>query len=257
MIIEKNPNDLKKEKFSYFLKKTKNTLFIVLIGIIIVMLVLVIFLAWYNFVVVKQYQQNLLNIANSIAATNKSLDEKTARFSSAELLLNNTNRILSTIYFGTADTEEKEEAKNFTAFSIIYKDRFYLITAGHCVEFENIKYKNFKFKANNKNIWLYPKLLAYENDYANNKDYAIFYKGNLITMGLYPATDNEDLSPQYVLGNIERDLNFIKRYKDVKQGESGSPVINLKFHVIGIMIKKDGSYTPIQVVLDAIDNENI
>jgi hypothetical protein len=48
-------------------------------------------------------------------------------------------------------------------------------------------------------------------------------------------------------------LNLIKKYKDARQGESGSPVINSKCHVLGIMIKKDGSYTPIQEVLNAIN----
>ena len=254
MIIENNQKSSGSKKSFRFFKKPQSILITVLLIVIIIMLALVIIIAWHNSTIVRKYQQDLSGLAGSFANIESSLDEKTARLSSAELLLNNTNRILSTVYFGTADIDERKEAKDFTAFSIIYKDRFYLITAGHCVEYENIKYKNFKFKANNGRIWLAPELLTYENDYTNDKDYAIFYKNNLITMGLYPAAKNEDLSPQYVLGNIERDLNLIKKYKDARQGESGSPVINSKCHVVGIMIKKDGSYTPIQAVLDAIDN---
>jgi len=254
MVIVKKHENSKTGSSSCFPKKNRNILFIVFSCIIIVMLAVVISLTCYNSIVIRQYRQSLSGIADSIIATNKTLDEKASMLSSAELLLDNTNKILSTVYYGTADTDEKTEAKNFTAFSIIYKDTFYLITAGHCIEYEDVKYKNFKFKANNGMFWIIPDLLIYENDYADNYDYAVFYRKNSIRMGLYPATGEEDMSPQYVLGNIERDLNLVKRYKDARQGESGSPVINSKCHVVGIMIKNDGSYTPIQAVLDAIDN---
>ncbi len=243
-------------KYDFF-KKPQNILTTVFLSLIVIMLALVIFISCYNTALLKKYRQELSGLADSFAAIDNTLNERTARLSSAELLLNNTNRILSTVYFGTADIDEREEAKDFTAFSIIHKDTFYLITAGHCVEFENIKYKNFKFMANNGRSWVYPDLLTYENDYTNNKDYAIFYEDNLIRTGLYPAVKDEDQMPQYVLGNIERNLNLVKKYKDARQGESGSPIINSKCHVVGIMIKKDGSYTPIQVVLDAIDKAGI
>ena len=131
--------------------------------------------------------------------------------------------------------------------------RFYIITAGHCVEIDDIKYKNFKFKSNSRFNWIYPDLLDYKNDYQNNNDYAIFYDTN-VSMGLIPAESNEDLTPQYVLGNIDRNLNIIKRYKDAKEGESGSPILNSKCHVIGVMIKKGGGFTPIQIVLEILDH---
>ena len=257
MITENSLKGLGDKKLSNFFKKPKNIFFTVLLSIIIIMLSLVIFITWYNTSLLRQYQQDLSSLSGSFADIDNKLNERTTRLSSAELLLNNTNRILSTVYFGTADIDERKEVKDFTAFSIIYKDRFYLITAGHCIEFENIKYKNFKFMANNGRTWVTPELLTYKNDYTNNTDYAIFYKENLITTGLYPAVKDEDQSPQYVLGNIERDLNLIKKYKDARQGESGSPVINSKCHVVGVMIKKDGSYTPIQEVLAAIDKLGI
>jgi hypothetical protein len=253
MITDNDRKDLSDKKLSNFFKKPENIVFTVFLGIIIIMLSLIIIISLYNVTLIRKYGQDLASLSASFAEIDGTINERTARLSSAELLLNNTNRILSTVYFGTADIDERKEAKDFTAFSILYKDRFYLITAGHCIEFENIKYKNFKFMANNGRSWVTPELLAYENDYTNNTDYAIFYKENLITMGLYPAVKDENQSPQYVLGNIERDLNLIKKYKDARQGESGSPVISSKCHVVGIMIKKDGSYTPIQEVLDAID----
>jgi hypothetical protein len=257
MVTENSVKDSGDKKLSVFFKKPKNIFFTVLLCIIIIMLSLVIFITRYNTSLIRKYGQELSILATSFANIDGTINERTARLSSAELLLNNTNRILSTVYFGTADTDERKEAKDFTAFSILYKDRFYLITAGHCIEFENIKYKNFKFIANNGRVWLTPELLAYENDYSNNTDYAIFYKDNLISTGLYPASKDEDQTPQYVLGNTERDLNLIKKYKDARQGESGSPVINSNCHVLGIMIKKDGSYTPIQEVLDAIEKLGI
>ena len=114
------------------------------------------------------------------------------------------------------------------------------------------KYENFKFKSNKSAGWITPKLLDYKNDYQNNLDYAIFYLKNPVNMGLIPAKTGEDMKPQYVLGNIDRGLNLVKRYKEAKEGESGSPILNSSCHVMGLMIKSDGSYTPISAVLDAL-----
>jgi len=162
-------------KYNFF-KKPQNIILTVFLSVIAVMLSLIIFITWYNTSLIRKYRQDLTSIADSFANIDGTINERTARLSSAEILLNNTNRILSTVYFGTADIDERKEAKDFTAFSIIYKDRFYLITAGHCIEFENIKYKNFKFMANNGRTWVTPDLLAFENDYTNNKDYAVFIR---------------------------------------------------------------------------------
>ncbi len=139
----------------------------------------------------------------------------------------------------------------------MYKDKYYVITADHCIEMDGKKYKNFKFKANNKNYYISLKLIDYESDYNNNIDYAIFYHPYIIRRGLYPAGPDEDQTPQYVLGNIERNLNLVKRYHDAKEGESGSPVLNANCHVGGIVIKKNGEYTPISEVLKAIESITI
>jgi len=168
--------------------------------------------------------------------------------------MNNTNRILTTVYFGTADIGQKEQAKDFTAFSMIYNEKFYVITAGHCVEMDGEKYSNWKFKSNKGAGWITPELLGYKSDYRNNIDYAIFYQDGLITTGLIPAKPGEDMAPQYVLGNLERGLNLVKRYNDAKEGESGSPILNSSCHVVGIMIKKGGTYTPVEIVLEALSN---
>ncbi len=193
------------------------------------------------------------NISDTVNIINADIVSRLAQRSTAELLMNNTNLILSTVYFGTADSDTSEETRDFTAFSIMYKDKYYIITAGHSVEMDGLKYKNFKFKANNKNNFITPPLIEYCSDYSNNVDYAIFYDPHIIRTGLYPAGEDEDNTPQYVLGNLKKNINLVKRYKDARQGESGSPVINSKCHVVGIMIKKDGEYTPIEIVLEAID----
>lgn len=225
-----------------------------------VFLVIIIIISTALFIEIKNasnlvynYQRDLSKLSASFSDISKVIDQRFAKLSSAELLLNNTNEILSTVYFGTADTDVREEARDFTAFSMLYNDEFYLITAGHSIEMDGERYKNFKFKANNGMSWIRPELLDYKSDYKNNLDYAIFYSEN-ITMGLIPAKSDEDLAPRYVLGNLERNLNLIKRYSNAIQGESGSPILNSKCHVVGLMIKSDGNYTPIQVVLDALAN---
>lgn len=198
------------------------------------------------------YEQEISKISNSINEINKIVNQGFVKLNSAELFLNNTNKILSTVYFGTADRGECEEAKNFTAFTIQYNDKFYLITAGHCVEMDGEKYENFKFKSNRSKNWVMPELLDYKSDYKNNLDYAIFYSGNPINTGLIPAKPGEDMTPLYILGNLERGLNLVKVYSNTMEGESGSPILNSSCHVIGLIIKSDGTYTPIAVVLDAL-----
>lgn len=205
----------------------------------------------------SKYNSNISTLANEVSVLDKDFNERMAKLNGSELLLSNMNRIISTVYYGTADNDVREEVKDFTAFAMMYKEKYYLITAGHCIEFEGEHYKNFKFKANDATDWINSNLVDYKSDYENNIDYAIFYFPNRIRMGLIPAAPEEEITPQYVLGNLERGLNLVKRYKDAKEGESGSPVLNSKCHVIGILIKKDGTYTPIQVVLKALDTIKI
>jgi len=199
------------------------------------------------------YEQDISEISNSMNEINENVNQGFIKLNSAELLLKNTNKILTTVYFGTADRGECEEAKNFTAFTLQYNDNFYLITAGHCVEMDGEKYENFKFKSNKSKSWIMPELLDYKSDYKNNLDYAIFYSANPVNTGLIPVKPGEDLTPRYVIGNIERSLNLVKVYGSAIEGESGSPVLNSNCHVIGLVIKNDGTYTPITAVLDALD----
>jgi hypothetical protein len=252
--VKKKPQPIRArlKELSGLLKNPPVAITAVCISLIIILVVVLSLLLSGIYSGIGTYSKTLNNLASSYASINKELDERTAHLSTAELLLDNTNRILSTVYFGTADIGEKEEAKDFTAFTMLYNKKFYLITAGHCIELGEEKYSNFKFKANNKSYWLHPKLLAFENDYKNKRDYAIFYSEHLFTMGLIPASGKEDLEPQYVLGNTERDLNLVKRYSDAIYGESGSPIINKKCHVVGVMITREGEFTPINTVLEAL-----
>lgn len=128
-----------------------------------------------------------------------------------------------------------------------YNGKYYLITAGHAVENEYGKFKNFKFKANFSNTWIYPKLLAYENDFFNNRDYAIFYSDK-IKSGLDFKTGS--FYPEYILGNSK--INILKKYNRLTliPGDSGSPVIDLDGKVLGIAT---GNFVDIKIVLNKID----
>jgi hypothetical protein len=176
--------------------------------------------------------------------------EKDKELKSYNTLINNSNILLSTVYYGTAELTEGGPDGTFTVFSMFYKDNFYLITAGHCIEYNDLKYTKFKFKSNSSGTYIYPKLLDYNNDYKSNKDYAIFYS-HLVRKGL--LVYEEDKEPKYVLGNTEKRINFFKRFETSVGGESGSPILNSSCRLVGIVIKNNDNYTPIGVVTNAID----
>lgn len=176
--------------------------------------------------------------------------EKEEELKRNNILINNSNILLSTVYYGTAEPIEVGTDKKFTAFGLFYRDVFYLITAGHCIEYDGLKYTNFKFKSNNSESFIYPKLLDYNNDYKNNKDYAIFYS-HFVRKGL--LIYDEDKEPKYVLGNTERRINYFKEFNNAIGGESGSPILNSKCGLVGVVIKNNDQYTPIEVVTGAID----
>lgn len=172
------------------------------------------------------------------------LEEDISRYSK---LIGSLNTLLGNVYYGYAENENYI-LDGFTAFSMEYNGRYYLITAGHAVENNNIIFTDFKFKANYSDSWIYPRLLTYKNLYTHNEDYAIFYSED-IDSGL--AVNSTNVNNKYVLGANK--LNTIRRagMSKVIQGESGSPVINLDGEVIEILT---GGTTDIDVVLRAIDN---
>jgi hypothetical protein len=131
-----------------------------------------------------------------------------------------------------------------TGFSIEYKDKYYLLTAGHYVEsLEGYGvFGNFRFLINDK--WIYPKLLTYEvADIV--PDYAIFYSDK-ITDGFNVDTNNTE--PDYRLG-IEPLIQENNNWG--LDGECGSPIIDLDGEAIGLHV---GYLQDIDIVLEAIDN---
>ena len=185
-------------------------------------------------------KEELSNLENDLDLSNEEIDKYNN-------LLINLNELLSNVYYGYASNSEWT-LDGFTAFSLKYNDKYYIITAGHCVENEYGKFGNFKFKANFSNNWIYPKLLTYENDFEGNRDYAILYSDK-ITSGLEFDLDNG--YPEYVLGN--GDNNIFKEFftYNLVEGESGSPVIDLDGQAIGIAT---GNFVDINLVIEAIDN---
>lgn len=204
-----------------------------------------------------------VNITETVVITETSIVtqtiEDTARIDELEIelkqyqaLLSEVNSLLENVYKGNAKNSNWT-ADEFTAFSLEYKDKFYLITAGHCVHYKYAGtdtgvFTNFSFKANFSDKIIYPKLLKYENDFVNNRDYAILYSDK-IKDGL--DFDLIQTSPEYILGN-END-NVLKEFSlyNLLDGESGSPVIDIDGQVISIAT---GNFVDIDLVIEAIDS---
>ena len=195
-------------------------------------------------------EEEIRDLKIEIAQLEEETEEQNEQLSEYDILTGNLNKLLTTVFYGSAVPETEGREKNFTAFSMFYKDNFYLITAGHCIEYEGIKYTDFKFKSNTSSRWIYPELLYYEADYMNNRDYGIFTLSRLRT-GL--VIDDEDTKPRYVLGNFERRLNFLKEFDYAAEGESGSPILSSGCKLVGIIIKNNMDYTPISEVTRTID----
>ncbi len=164
-------------------------------------------------------------------------------------LIRNLNNLLRNIYcvYG----ENSGGSIIATGFSLYYKGKYYLITAGHVVNGGYGKFENLKFKANFSNEWVYPKLLTYENNRID-PDYAIFYS-NKITDGFLSYSNNTD-GKKYILGSENVSFNSLKEFdNNAIDGESGSPIINLDQELIGTCIHQ-GDFTKINIILSAIDN---
>lgn len=173
-----------------------------------------------------------------------------------KVLLNNINDLLKNVYIGS--TSPKETEYTFTAFKIIYKDKSYIVTAGHCVADNYGEKGSFKFKANFSQEWIYPELLGYKAEFFNLDDYGVFYSSD-ITGGLKVTGDlSKPSENNYVLGSMDKQLSIFRNLGDSSQkGESGSPVINDVGEVIGIYVIYGLVYTPIQLALDIIESSVI
>lgn len=186
----------------------------------------------------------------------RKLEEAEEKNQKYDYLLRNLNSLLANVYIGISSNENWISG-NYVAFSIEYNDKFYLVTAGHCVhlEFEgkNIKYTDFKFKANYSDDWIYPKLLTYNNNYLANDDYAVFVSDK-ITDGFIIDTENNISKYKIIYPEIS-DKVIIDIYDGGIDGESGSPVIDIDGEITGIATTGTHLYnTKIDTVLQAIDN---
>ncbi|MGM0365986.1 MAG: hypothetical protein ACQEP5_05565 [Actinomycetota bacterium] len=175
---------------------------------------------------------------------------KDNHISEYEVLISNFNLLLSTVYYGSAVSTIGGKEQSFTAFSMNYGDNYYIITAGHCIEYNGIKYEDFKFKANRSGLWIYPKLLGYESDPENNRDYAVFYHPS-VRLGL--LVESEDKPPKYVIGNSHNSINILKQFDSSIKGESGSPILSSGCRLVGMVIKDNTDFTPISVITEAIE----
>jgi hypothetical protein len=190
----------------------------------------------------------LQNDYDKLKADYEDLTEQNIRYND---LIDNLNVLLSSVYYGYSNNENFEN--EFTAFSLNYNDKYYLITVGHAVEQDGQKYTDFKFKPNFSDEWIYPELLTYKFDYDNKRttlsyDYAIFYS-NIIADGLIPEIDRD--FPEFVLGNCK--FNIVRNNGTAIPGESGSPIINLDGEVTGML---SAPFTDIDIILQAIDELN-
>jgi hypothetical protein len=199
---------------------------------------------------IDQAAEEIEELKMEIAGLRQDIELKQEELQDHDILTRNLNRLLETVYYGSASPIEGGREKNFTAFAMHYREEFYLITAGHCIEYDSVTYTDFRFKSNYSGSWVYPELLYYEADYENNRDFAVF-SHRLITRGL--IIEEEDKEPRYVLGNIERKLNLFREFDTAREGESGSPILSRGCRLVGIVIKNNSEYTPISDVTDAID----
>jgi len=198
----------------------------------------------------KQAQEEIDSLKIEISELENKIIQKESELKNYDILTNNFNKLVSTIYYGNATSLNGDKEKNFTAFGLFYNDQYYLITAGHCIEFNGKKYINFKFKSNVSMKWIEPELLYFQNDFENNNDFAIFHHEK-IKRGLLYSTD--DKNPKYILGNTKRKLNLFKEFSTASEGESGSPILNSGCKVIGVVIKENIDFTPIKNVIEVLE----
>lgn len=206
-----------------------------------------------NYVLKEEYEDlysDYLGDQESIKDLENQISELKGEPEKLRSIINNFNKLLRNVYIGSADP--KELAYTFTAFSIEYKGKYYLITAGHCVKDNFGKEGKFKFKANFSDEWIYPELLGYKAEFWNLDDYGVFSSDKLYSG--FKISDQET-KENYLIGSMDKNLSVLRNLgAGSKRGESGSPVINENGEVIGIYVVYGLVYTPIQLALDIIDN---
>jgi len=223
---------------------------------ILIVLLIALFGCDSNYVLETDTIPETITVYETVIQTQIVEVENTDRINELELevqaykdLIGNLNELLSCVYYGYA-SNSNWILDGFTAFSLAYNGKYYLITAGHAVEQQSYgKFGNFKFKANFSNDWIYPELLKYNPGIEDvRNDYAVFYTSD-IKSGLKPG---EYILPAYTLGT--GNLNLIRdNFKKNIPGESGSPIININGEVLGMVA---GEFTDISFILQGIDSIN-
>lgn len=210
-----------------------------------------------DYVPVEKYDSKILELeeANSninsqninIAELEDDLDLTKKELEQYRNLINSLNDLLKNVYYVYGSKNDGSSSCG-TGFSLEYKGKNYLITAGHVVDNEYGKFEKTKWKANFSDEWIYPELLTCKNKLTGGNDYAIFYTDK-IDNGLKIGGYTKE---KFILGNTEKGLNVFKElYTSAIPGESGSPIINPEGWIIGIFT---GFFTPIEIVTEAIDN---
>lgn len=157
-------------------------------------------------------------------------------------LISNLDSLLKNVYYVYG--EGNGTFVYGTGFSLEYKDKFYLITAGHIVDGEWGIHKNLGFKSSDDE-WIYPKLLDYENIIYN--DYAIFKNGKVLS-GF--KIDNENDKPLYYI--TIKGIKLINEFAIA--GDSGSSIIDIDGEVVGIQCNSSSQFTKIDKIMGKIDN---
>jgi len=162
----------------------------------------------------------------------------------------NLNKNINNVYLGISI--DNFNIFRFTAFSVEYKNNYYLITSGHSITDKNKVIENIKFISNNCDTYIYPELLYFENDLYGYRDFAIF-SDNKLSSGIVTDIGKDKLL--YVFGNKYLNINIIRSYySQTAQGESGSPIIDKDGEVVGIITTTNNEfYTPINLVIKEID----
>ena len=174
-----------------------------------------------------------------------------------EYILDNLDSLLENVYKGYVRFETVMFEDGFTAFSIEYNNEYFLITAGHCLEYYNEEITKLEFENIITGEIIDDAKILY-SEYRGSRDFAIL-KSDKINSGLEVVKKYKKNTQLYTLGFSNGN---IKSYKEsVIAGESGSPVIDLDMKVNSMVIatytdRTQNITVPILTVISKINDLN-